>query len=126
MFTYGFVPFAIMLVCSIIIIHKLHSANNCDFKREDRNKNENSVVSLSVLKCESSSYKERNNRHKNKKQRHSMSKQMQVTSILLTTNILFVSLVSPLLIMNIFSLLQKESLATTIAYFLCYANHGYF
>ena len=111
MFTYGFVPSAIMLVCSIIIIHKLHSAKNREFQREDRNKNENSIVALSLLKCESSSpFKE-----SNKRQRYSMSKQMQVTSILLTTNVLFVSLVSPLLVMNAFSLLQKESLTTTIA-----------
>jgi hypothetical protein len=122
MFTYGFVPFAIMLVCSIIIIHKLYSAKRNHLPKENKIKSQSFFRYICCIKSPIQTSK---NLNKRRKQRNSMSKQMQVTSILLTTNFLFFFLVSPLLIMNVLNMLQEDTLKTTLAYFLCYANHGY-
>ena len=126
MLTYGFVPFTIMLVCSIIIIFKLYSAKRIKTQEEKKNKkNGHFFRTLNSLKSDASSINFTTHISKTRKERRSMSKQMQVTSILLTTNFLFFSLVSPLLVMNILNMLREDTLRTTIAYFLCYANHGY-
>ena len=128
MFTYGFVSFAIMLVCSIIIIKKLY-----DTKKNDSNSkvtkntymNENIKQIWSSIKSRLSSNKSSQVMTQSQRRFKTMSKQMQVTSVLLMANFLFVLLVSPLLIMNALNILQEDTLKTTIAYFLCYANHGY-
>ena len=125
MFTYGFMPFAIMFVCSIIIIHKLYRANKKHLLKENTISSERVSFVLSIYKHESLSIKRSHKMTHSQRRFNSMSKQMQVTSILLTTNVLFFCLVSPLLLMNLLNMLQEDTLKTTIAYFLCYANHGY-
>ena len=107
MLTYGFIPFAIMFLCSIIIIRKLYSSKKKKFRKDKKTKDESFSRKLSsFLKS------------------YTMSKEKQVTSILLITNFLFIFLVSPLLVMNVLNMLRENTLRATIAYFLCYANHG--
>ena len=146
MLTYAFVPFTMMLMCSMIIIFKLYSTksservrgntfsqksatsnsntnnNNNDFNN-NQNQNQNEFISraysLNGKKRMGTGY----NRQKSKRQ-NSLQKQTQITSILLTTNFIFVSLVSPLLFMNALNMLQEDTLKTTLVYFLSYANHG--
>ena len=125
MFTYGFMPFAIMFVCSIIIIHKLYRANKQHLLKENNIKSERISIVLSIYKRETLSIQRSHKMTHSQRRFNSMSKQIQVTSILLTTNFLFFCLVSPLLLMNLLNMLQEDTLKTTIAYFLCYANHGY-
>lgn len=138
MFTYALGPFAIMLVCSIIIIFKLYnnkgsSSSSSRSKNQITHKRRKQQQQLVITKPMTSSimsnhYNRRESSFKcetrSVRGKNSISKQTQITSILLTTNFLFVSLVSPLLVMNAFNMLQEDTLKTTIAYFLSYANHG--
>ena len=111
MLTYAIVPFVIMLVCSIIIIIKVYSTRN------------EQIYALS--KKNATIMHSSHHHHHHHQYQHQISKQTQITSILLTTNFLFFALVSPLLLMNAMNMLQENTLSTTIAYFLSYSNHGY-
>ena len=122
MFTYGFVPFAIMFVCSIIIIRKIHNAKKTPSPKSEKTQTESFYQNLKSIKRNSLSL---SYQMANRPRINSISKEKQVTSILLVTNFLFIFLVSPILVMNILNMLQDDTLRTTIAYFLCYANHGY-
>ena len=126
MFTYGFIPFSIMLICSFIIIYKLYSSKRTNMLNDKKTKNEYFLKNFKSMRQMNSisrhiSFKSKRNI---RCERNSMSKQLQVTSILLTTNFLFISLISPLLVLNVLDMLQDNTLRTTIVYFLCYANHG--
>ena len=116
MVTYAILPFSIMFLCSMIIIIKLNfSKTNTnrslnDVEKLSRNA-QNSLRKSHKLSCVGLNY--------------SISKQFQITSILLTTNFLFISLVSPLLFMNLLSMLHENTIKTTIVYFLAYSSHGY-
>jgi hypothetical protein len=94
MIMYAFFPSGVMLVCSIIIILKVFSSNT------------------------------RLSNHRTQNTNRRVSKHTQITSILLTTNFLFFSLVSPLVIMNAIKMIQENTISTTVIYFLSYANHG--
>ena len=94
MIMYAFFPSGVMLICSIIIIIKVFSSNN------------------------------RLSNHGKPSNNRRVSKHTQITSILLTTNFLFFSLVSPLVIMNAIKMIQENTISTTVIYFLSYANHG--
>jgi hypothetical protein len=135
MFTYALGPFAIMLVCSIIIIFKLYSnkggsssSSTKQIQTTHRQKQQLVITRPMTSSIMSNHYNRRESSFKcdtrSIRGKNSISKQTQITSILLTTNFLFVSLVSPLLVMNAFNMLQEDTLKTTIAYFLSYANHG--
>ena len=140
MLTYALGPFVIMLICSMIIIYKLYSSKNENTKSMKSTKREKPPsrfdedhINISresslrnELKTRKSTTQLNNSRRRPKsiRSKNSLSKQTQITSILLTTNFLFISLVSPLLVMNAFNMLQEDTLKTTLAYFLSYANHG--
>lgn len=91
---YAIFPSAAMIICSIIIIVKI-------FNRKNKLGNQNESLSKKRL-------------NKNK----------QISYILLTTNILFFLMVSPLVVMNAMNLIHENTINTTIVYFLSYANHG--
>ena len=125
MLTYGFLPFAIMLICSIIIIHKLNSSKKTNtLKGEKKIRNGIFSKTFSLAKNDPSFIDSNHQKAKLRTYCSSKSKEKQVTSILLTTNFIFFCLISPLLVMNVLNMLQEDTLRTTIAYFLCYANHG--
>jgi hypothetical protein len=54
------------------------------------------------------------------------NKNKQISYLLLTTNFLFFTMVSPLLVINSLSILEdpKHVIISTVAYLLAYANHG--
>ena len=125
MLTYAFIPFAIMLVCSCVIISKLYRSQGAATTAVKK-----SIVSGRVRQqknIDALSQQSTSSKKTTSKQSHysrSISKQTQISSILLTTNFLFVFLVSPLLILNALNMLKENSLTTTLVYFLSYANHG--
>ena len=124
MLTYAFVPFAIMLTCSVIIIYKLYGTDETYFLKENKTKNGKIFRTITFIKSDSEHVTREISKIRRREQ-SLMPKERQVTCILLITNFLFFCLVSPLLVMNVLRMLQENTLRTTIAYFLCYANHGY-
>jgi hypothetical protein len=88
--SYVFVPFLIMLVCSVIIL-----------------------VSTFL-----SSRNVRTNRS------NGLSRNNQLFLILLSTNTLFFCLVSPLVVLNAMGSIEENTVFTTLAYILAYANHA--
>jgi hypothetical protein len=93
LFFYAIFPSVVMLACSIIIITKIIYTNN------------------------------RLGEHDNKASRRRNLRNKQISYLLLTTNFVFISLVSPLLVLNLLSRIQDNSIETTIAYLLAYSNH---
>lgn len=85
-----------MLICSIIIISKIISTNN------------------------------RLSAYSNSISRKRTLKNRQISYLLLTTNLVFFLLVSPLLVLNTMSMIEENTIRTTIVYLLNYSNHGYF
>ena len=63
-------------------------------------------------------------RHNDNLSKKRFNKNKQISYLLLTTNFIFICLVSPLLVFNSLRLLQENSISTTVVYLLSYANHG--
>nr|QVK45804.1 G protein-coupled receptor [Proales similis] len=94
---YAFVPFVIMLACSVIIIAKL-----CKSTRNMRRHRDNNQQMV----------------------RRRQSRSVQITYLLITTNILFFLLVSPIVVLNAMKLLNEESVLSEVIYLLAYSNHA--
>ena len=91
---YTFVPFLVMLICSIIIINKISKK-------------------ASQLKAKATNMSSRK-----------FSRNKQLILILFVTNTLFAALVSPLVIFNATSNIRENTVPTTIVYLLAYSNHA--
>ncbi len=52
------------------------------------------------------------------------SKKRQISYLLLITNFSFFFMVSPLVVLNVFKLVEEDSIQATVFYFLPYTNHG--
>ncbi|CAF0735386.1 unnamed protein product [Brachionus calyciflorus] len=94
LFFYVIFPSTVMLICSIIIISKIFSTSN----------------RLSAFS--------------NTISRKRAIKNRQISYLLLTTNLVFFLLVSPLLVLNNMSLIEENTIRTTVVYLLNYSNHG--
>ena len=51
-------------------------------------------------------------------------KNKQLLYILFSTNCLFICMVSPLVFLNAFKLIEEDTVMSTMAYILAYGNHG--
>ena len=60
----------------------------------------------------------------NLKNKLKLAKHKQLFFILLTTNALFIIMVSPLVFLNATNNVVEDRVETTVAYLLSYANHG--
>ena len=94
---YAIFPGVVMLTCSAIIIYKIFDTN----KKLKTHGNFNEQIS-----------------------RKRLSKNKQITYLLLTTNLLFLILVSPLVAFNALHQIHEETVRGAIIYFLSYSNHA--
>jgi hypothetical protein len=77
-----------------------------------------------IVRIFSANRRLRNNAHLSKKR---YNKNKQISYLLLSTNFLFFTMVSPLLVANSLSVLEDSNymITSTLVYLLAYANHGY-
>jgi len=138
LFLYSYIPFFVMIGCTIIIIYRLFKINknlkttqSSSMKRdESTRKSSANGLSSCIDHAGCSSFKSESHRRRKSASRSILAKKTsrknrQIYKLLLTLNIFFFVLVTPLVLANSLNLIKENNhLFRDFVYMLAYLNHS--
>ena len=129
LFLYSYIPFTVMICCTILIIYRLFKINE-NLKTKNEILRQNSTVGVTscivdTTGCSSFAADTRKSTSRSSLAKKTSRKNRQIYKLLLTLNIFFFVLVTPLVLANSLNLIKENNhLFRDFVYTLAYLNHS--